>query len=104
LLVLPLYPHYCSSTTGSVFDGVSRALRRVRWLPETRFINDYHNDLGFIAALAGRIEVQWRESGERSHLLFSYHGIPASYVERGDPYQAQAEATTRLVVERLRLH
>lgn len=103
LLVLPLYPHYCSSTSGSVFDGVSRALSRVRWLPETRFINDYHNDSGFIAALAGRIETQWRESGERSHLLFSYHGIPASYVERGDPYQAQAEVTTRLVAERLGL-
>src|SRR5712664_80071 len=41
LLVLPLYPQYCSSTTGSVFDRTSCALHRWRWLPETRFVNDY---------------------------------------------------------------
>jgi ferrochelatase len=103
LLVLPLYPQYCGSTTGSVFDAVSRALSRVRWLPETRFINDYHDDPGYIAALAARIEAHWKSVGERSHLVLSYHGIPASYVQRGDPYQAQAEATTRLLVQRLGL-
>jgi ferrochelatase len=103
LLVLPLYPQYCSSTTGSVFDRTSRALRRWRWLPETRFINDYHDDPGYIDALAARIEQHWTEAMERTHLLFSYHGIPASYVREGDPYQAQAEATTRLVVSRLGL-
>ncbi len=103
LLVLPLYPQYCSSTTGSVFDRTSRVLRRWRWLPETRFVNDYHDDAGYIDALAARIERHWTEVGERSYLLFSYHGIPASYVREGDPYQAQAETTTRLVVSRLRL-
>ena len=103
LLVLPLYPHYCGSTTGSVFDAVSRALSRVRWLPEMRFINDYHDDPGFIAALAARIEAQWQSDGARSHLLLSYHGIPLSYVRDGDPYQSQADATTRLLVQRLGL-
>jgi ferrochelatase len=103
LLVLPLYPQYCSSTTGSVFDRASRALQRWRWLPETRFVNDYYHDAGYIDALTARILEHWAEVGERSHLLFSYHGIPAAYVTEGDPYQAQAEATTRLVVSRLGL-
>jgi protoporphyrin/coproporphyrin ferrochelatase len=103
LLVLPLYPQYCSSTTGSVFDRTSRALTRWRWLPETRFVNDYYHDAGYIDALTTRILEHWAEVGERSHLLFSYHGIPAAYVTDGDPYQAQAEATTRLVVSRLGL-
>jgi protoporphyrin/coproporphyrin ferrochelatase len=103
LLVLPLYPQYCSSTTGSVFDRVSRLLRRWRWLPEARFVNNYHQDAGYIDALAARIEEHWAQIGERSHLLLSYHGIPASYVKEGDPYQVQAEATTRLVVSRLGL-
>jgi ferrochelatase len=103
LLVLPLYPQYCSSTTGSVFDRTARALQRWRWLPETRFINDYHDDAGYIGALAEKIRRHWAELGERSHLLFSYHGIPAVYVAEGDPYQKQAEATTRLVVSRLGL-
>ncbi len=103
LLVLPLYPQYCSSTTGSVFDCVTRALRRWRWLPETRFVNAYFDDRGYVDALSAQIERHWTDAGERSHLLLSYHGIPASYVADGDPYQAQAEATTRLVVERLGL-
>jgi len=103
LLVLPLYPQYCSSTTGSVFDRASGALQRWRWLPETRFVNDYYHDAGYVDALTSRILEHWAEVGERSHLMFSYHGIPAAYVADGDPYQAQSEATTRLVVSRLGL-
>jgi len=103
LLVLPLYPQYCSSTTGSVFDRTTSVLRRWRWLPETRFVNDYHDDAGYIDALAEKIRQHWAGTGERSHLLFSYHGIPAVYVAEGDPYQRQAETTTRLVVARLGL-
>ncbi len=103
LLVLPLYPQYCSSTTGSVFDRTTRALQRWRWLPETRFINEYHVDAGYIDALTLSIQNHWERQGGRSHLLFSYHGIPAVYVKEGDPYQAQAEATTRLVVSKLGL-
>jgi protoporphyrin/coproporphyrin ferrochelatase len=103
LLVLPLYPQYCSSTTGSVFDRTSGALQRWRWLPETRFVNDYYHDAGYIEALAARVLEHWATVGERSHLLVSYHGIPASYVAAGDPYQIQAEATTRLLASRLSL-
>ena len=103
LLVLPLYPQYCSSTTGSVFDRLSAVLQRWRWLPETRFVNDYHVDPGYIEALAASIESHWAEAGERSHLMLSYHGIPAVYVKEGDPYQAQADATTRALVARLGL-
>jgi ferrochelatase len=103
LLVLPLYPQYCSSTTGSVFDRTSQALQRWRWLPEVRFINDYYADPGYIEALAQQILAFWETEGERSHLMLSYHGIPAVYVTEGDPYQVQAETTTRLIVERLGL-
>jgi|SRR5277367_2962076 len=103
LLVLPLYPQYCSSTTGSVFDRTSNALQRWRWLPETRFVNDYYEDPGYIDALSSRIQQHWQETGGRTHLLFSYHGIPTAYVAEGDPYQSHAEATTRLVVSRLGL-
>ncbi len=103
LLVLPLYPQYCSSTTGSVFDRTAQVLQRWRWLPETRFVNDYYQDPGYIGALAESIENHWKQAGECSHLVFSYPGIPAPYVREGDPYQAHAEATTRSVVARLGL-
>jgi ferrochelatase len=103
LVVLPLYPQYCSSTTGSVFDRVTETLARWRWVPETRFINDYYANAGYINALCVRIREHWERAGEQPHLVFSYHGVPASYVSEGDPYQAQAEATTRAVVSRLQL-
>jgi ferrochelatase len=103
LLVLPLYPQYCSSTTGSVFDRTAKVLKRWRWLPEMRFINDYHADEAYITALTNQIEAAWESAGERSHLMLSYHGIPQVYVKEGDPYQAQAETTTRLVTARLKL-
>jgi len=103
LLVLPLYPQYCSSTTGSVFDRTCRALSRRAWQPDTRFINGYFDDPGYIKSLTASILDHWEQVGERSHLLLSYHGIPAVYVSEGDPYQAQAETTTRLVVAGLGL-
>ena len=103
LLVLPLYPQYCSSTTGAVVDGTNRALKRWRSLPEVRIINDYHDDAGYIQALSRKIQQHWSAAGEGAHLLFSYHGIPAAYAAKGDPYQRQTEATTRLVVSRLGL-
>jgi ferrochelatase len=104
LLVLPLYPQYCSATTGSVIDGTHRALKRWRCVPEMRIINDYHDDAGYIDALSAQIRRHWTQIGERSHLLLSYHGIPASYVAKGDPYQRQTETTTRLVASRLGLN
>jgi len=103
LLVLPLYPQYCSSTTGSVFDRTCLALRRREWQPELRFINNYYDDAGYIETLTASIRKHWNDVGERSHLLFSYHGIPAVYVTEGDPYQAQAQATTQRVVASLGL-
>jgi protoporphyrin/coproporphyrin ferrochelatase len=103
LLVLPLYPQYCSATTGSVSDRVGRVLKRSHWLPALRMVNDYHQDPGFIAAWAGRIAKSWEERGERSHLVLAYHGIPVRYVNEGDPYHAQAQATTRLIADQLGL-
>jgi ferrochelatase len=104
LLVLPLYPQYCSSTTGSVADVTHEALKRWRTLPQIRFINDYHDDPGYIGALSAQILRHWSSIGERSHLLFSYHGIPASYVAKGDPYRRQTEMTTRLTAASLGLN
>jgi ferrochelatase len=103
LVVLPLFPQYCGSTTGSVVDGTNRALKRLRSPPDIRFINDYHDDSGYILALSGKIQAHWKSVGVRSHLLLSYHGIPASYVAKGDPYRQQTEGTTRLVVQSLGL-
>jgi protoporphyrin/coproporphyrin ferrochelatase len=103
LLVLPLFPQYSTTTTGSVFDRTTAVLRRWRWLPETRFVNGYYHDAAYIDALAAQIRKHWPQADERSHLLFWYHGIPAAHSRDGDPYEAQAGETTRLLAARLGL-
>lgn len=102
LIVLPLYPQYSATTTGSVFDRVSSVLQRWRWLPELRFVTSYHDETAYIDAIAGSIQKHW-QSHERSHLLFSFHGIPRDYLLAGDPYHCQCVKTARLVSERLGL-
>jgi ferrochelatase len=103
IVVLPLYPQYSATTTASVFDRVTRTLQRWRWVPELRFIMQYHDEPAYIDALAASIERHWQAGGKRNHLLFSFHGIPRSYVDDGDPYYAQCANTARLLGARLGL-
>ena len=102
IVVLPLYPQYSGTTTASVFDRVTRELQRWRWVPELRFVSSYHDDDGYIGALASSVEQHW-QTHEKNHLLFSFHGIPKSYVSAGDPYFCHSMKTARLVAERLSL-
>ncbi|HWM27578.1 MAG TPA: ferrochelatase [Woeseiaceae bacterium] len=103
IVVLPLYPQYSGSTTGSVFDSVTRALARRRWVPEMRFINQYYDNPGYVAALAASVREAWDTNGRGERLLFSFHGIPRRMVEKGDPYQRQCLETARRVAEALEL-
>ena len=103
LLVLPLYPQYSATTTASAFDAVTRELRTWRWLPELRFITQYYDDPGYIAALAGRIRAHWEAQGPPDRLLFSFHGLPRAYFERGDPYYCHCLKTARLTAAALEL-
>lgn len=102
LLVLPLYPQYSATTTASVFDRVATTLQRWRWIPELRFITQYHDDPAYIAALAASIQNHWQQH-PRQHLLFSFHGVPRRYLLAGDPYHCQCLKTARLVSEHLQL-
>ncbi|HEY6452987.1 MAG TPA: ferrochelatase [Steroidobacteraceae bacterium] len=93
MIVLPLYPQSSGSTTGAVFDAVGAGLRAWRAVPELRVIAGYPTDRGYIAALARSLEDHWLLHGRAQHLLMSFHGIPQSYVTRGDRYAADCEAT-----------
>jgi protoporphyrin/coproporphyrin ferrochelatase len=103
LLVLPLYPQYSATSTGSVIDALADALKQLRWPPELRIVNDYHDDHGHIEALALSIERWWAAHGRGDKLLLSFHGIPQRYVEAGDPYFRQCQATAQLLRARLGL-
>ncbi len=103
LLILPLYPQYSGTTTAAVFDAVMKKLGRLRWIPETRLVNNYHDDPAFIDALASRIRGHWAHHPRGEKLLMSFHGIPKSLLEKGDPYFCQCQKTARLLAEKLGL-
>lgn len=103
LVVLPLYPQYAASTTGSVFDAVGRELSRRRYIPALAFINGYFDAPGYIAALAASISGFRETNGRGERLLFSFHGLPRSMADCGDPYPDQCMATARLVARALHL-
>ena len=103
ILILPLYPQYSAATTGSTFDAVTSALRRRRWVPELRLINHYHDDPGYIGALAASIRELWQREGEPDRLLISMHGLPARYAAAGDPYPDQCRRSAGLLAEALKL-
>lgn len=103
LLVLPLYPQYSGPTTGSTFDAVAQDFCKRRWLPDFQFVNSYHDQPGYINAVADSIRAHWAEHGQADKLLFSYHGEPRRYLDEGDPYHCQCHKTTRLVAQALGL-
>lgn len=103
IIVLPLYPQYANSTTGSVFAAVTQALAKRRWIPELRFINHYHDAAGYVSALAASIRDYWDLHGRGDRLLFSFHGLPERMRAHGDPYHCQCQKTARLVAQALEL-
>jgi ferrochelatase len=103
ILVVPLFPQYCGATTGAVYDRVNAELRRWRWLPELRYVAEYHDYPGYIDALRASVVQHWDTSGRTQHLLISFHGIPERYFHKGDPYFCKCQKTARLLADELML-
>ncbi len=104
-VVLPLYPHFSVSTTGSSTKELYRVVTKRGGVRDMRrrYITRWFDDPGYIDAVARRIEEQLPkfQDPDNVHLLFTAHSIPLSYIERGDPYQRHTERTVELVRERL---
>ncbi len=104
IVFFPLYPQYAAATTATANDQAFRALMRMRWQPAFRTVPAYHDHPLYIEALAQSIERATAEiaSEERPEVFVaSYHGIPKSYFEKGDPYHCTCHKTSRLLRERL---
>ena len=101
LVVLPLYPQYAAATTATVCDEVYRSLMNMRWQPSLQIIPHYESEPKYIDALVESIETKIKEIEWKPDLIISsYHGIPKSYFDKGDPYQCYCQKTTRLISEK----
>ena len=103
VLVLPLYPQYSASTTASALDAVFAAARAMRRMPALRAIDAYHDDAGYIGALAQNINDYWVRNGRPNKLVLSFHGVPRRMLELGDPYHCHCHKTARLLATELGL-
>ncbi len=103
VIVLPLFPQYSATTTAAVFDQVADFIKKTRNIPQIHLIKDYHQNEGYIEALASSIRHYWQENGKPQKLLFSFHGIPQIYVDQGDPYEKQVKNTVKKLCELLNL-
>jgi ferrochelatase len=101
ILVLPLYPQYASSTTGTVVDGVASCVARLRNQPELRFVKRYNTDPAYIGALASHVQQFWQKQGKPQRLLLSFHGLPRVTVEQGDPYHRDCMETAQALRQSL---
>ena len=96
ILILPMYPQYSGTTTASVFDAVYTWAAKVRRIPELRFVNNYHDDAGYINSLASSISSHWLQHGKPDKLVMSFHGVPERTLTLGDTYHCEDRKSTRL--------
>ena len=104
IVIFPLYPQYSATTTATVVDEVFRVLAGMRHQPTLRFVPPYYDHPAYIDALAESVQaamagLDWRPQ----RIIASYHGLPKTFVEKGDPYERHCMETSRLLKARLNL-
>ena len=101
IIVLPLYPQYAAATTATVCDEVYRCLMKMRWQPSLQIIPHYESNTLYIDGIVNSINKKIKEINWMPDLIIaSYHGIPKSYFDKGDPYHCYCHKTTRLIKEK----
>ncbi len=101
VVLLPLYPQYSKTTTGSSLNEWNRRFQPNGWNPRTHVVSEFYQDAAYLDAVVGAIN-DCIDDHERADLdiVFSAHSVPVAVIERGDPYQRQIEHTVDLVWER----
>lgn len=103
ILVLPAYPQYSGTTTGSINDAVFAHYAQVRNVPELRMVRNYHDHPGYIHALKETVLKHWELNGQGEMLVMSFHGVPKRTLMLGDPYHCECYKTARLLATQLGL-
>ncbi|MGA3244802.1 MAG: ferrochelatase [Bacteroidota bacterium] len=105
IILLPLYPQYSITTSGSSINEWNRQCERIGLRDVSQaIVHRFYENPDYISAIVENIDAALSRfegvPSNKIHLLFSAHGVPVSIIEKGDPYQKHIEATVRLVLER----
>ncbi len=102
ILLVPLYPQYAAATSATACDQAFRALMNMRWQPYARVAPAWYDDPVYIDALANSIKNQLQTLDFKPEaLVATFHGMPESYLHKGDPYYCQCLKTSRLLRAKL---
>ena len=102
IIVFPLYPQYSATTTATVYDEIYRVLSKLRWQPTIKGINPYYDNKVHIETISKQIKDHLQNLDYTPDtVLFSFHGLPQEYFDKGDPYYCHCHKTYRLVKEYL---
>jgi ferrochelatase len=105
ILIVPLYPQYAAATTATVCDEVFRVLSSMRFQPTLRVAAPYFAEPVYIDALAASLNAALAKLAFKPEVIIaSYHGMPESYVAKGDPYFKQCAETTALLRKKLKFN
>lgn len=100
LVVIPLYPQYSVTTTATVFDQAARFFLKQTFIPSLHLVHAFYEHPLYISWISDQIKQKLNEQ-PIDMLIFSYHGIPVSYVQKGDCYPEHCEKTTALIMEQV---
>ena len=110
LVLMPLFPQFSTTTTGTCFDVVEEELNKLRWHPQLTTVMNWPDHPGYISLLRSSVEEaislgELAASGSTApvHIVFSAHSLPIKIVERGDPYAEDVARTVRAVTRDLQV-
>jgi ferrochelatase len=110
LTLMPLFPQFSTTTTGTCFDVVEEALNKLNWHPELTIVNHWPDHPEYISLLRSSVDeaislAESERSGSKAaiHVVFSAHSLPMKIVERGDPYADDVALTVRAVTQGLQV-
>jgi ferrochelatase len=103
IVAVPLYPQYAASTTAASMDAVYAYAQHARRMPVLRAVGGFHDDPGYIRALAQVVNDYWTAHGRPDKLVLSFHGLPRRVLDLGDPYHCHCHKTARLLATELGL-
>lgn len=102
LIALPMFPQYSATTSASATDVLFKALMKERRVPAVRVVPPYYDHPAYLDAVAAVIRDDLAKlSWEPEHFVISFHGIPQSYAQKGDPYASHVVRTTQELVKRM---
>jgi protoporphyrin/coproporphyrin ferrochelatase len=99
VVLLPLYPQYSRTTTGSSLNEWKRRFQPNGWNPRVHVVTEFHEDPGYIDAVVESVHGSLAEFDNPAEvdMVFSAHSVPMAVIDAGDPYQRQIERTVELV-------